>query len=121
MPALGMAQDTGKVLRWLKPDGASVARGEPVMEIETDKVTVEVEAPADGTLAGIRAAEGEEVPVGQVVAVVLAPGEEPPDPEPRITREVEATLGGKSPRFGRCEHLPALLACGGRSAPSLIK
>ena len=97
MPALGMAQDTGKVLRWLKPDGASVAKGEPVMEIETDKVTVEIEAPADGTLAGIRAAEGEEVPVGQVVAVVLAPGEEPPDPEPRITREVEAVAASPAP------------------------
>jgi pyruvate dehydrogenase E2 component (dihydrolipoamide acetyltransferase) len=76
MPALGMAQETGKVLRWLKPDGAAVARGEPLLEVETDKVTVEIESPADGTLAGVSAAEGAEVPVGTVIALVLGVGEE---------------------------------------------
>jgi len=92
MPALGMAQETGKVLRWLKRDGDTVARGEPLLEVETDKVTVEIEAPANGTLAGVRAAEGAEVPVGTVIALVLAEGEVAPvaDPEPRVTREVEA-------------------------------
>jgi pyruvate dehydrogenase E2 component (dihydrolipoamide acetyltransferase) len=75
MPALGMAQDTGKVLRWLKSDGATVAKGEPLLEVETDKVTVEIEAPADGTLAGVTASEGAEVPVGSVIALVLAEGE----------------------------------------------
>jgi len=75
MPALGMAQETGKVLRWLKGEGDAVAKGEPLLEIETDKVTVELDAPADGTLAGIRAAEGDDVPVGETIAVVLAAGE----------------------------------------------
>ena len=75
MPALGMAQETGKVLRWLKPDGATVTKGEPLLEVETDKVTVEIESPADGTLAGVSAAEGAEVPVGTVIALVLADGE----------------------------------------------
>ena len=75
MPALGMAQETGKVLRWLKAEGAAVAKGEPLLEVETDKVTVEVESPADGTLAGIRAGEGTDVPVGEAIAVVLAAGE----------------------------------------------
>jgi pyruvate dehydrogenase E2 component (dihydrolipoyllysine-residue acetyltransferase) len=77
MPALGMAQDTGKLVRWLRPRGASVTRGEPLMEVETDKVTVEIEAPADGVLASLAAEEGDDVPVGQVVALILAPGEEP--------------------------------------------
>ena len=93
MPALGMAQETGKVLRWLKQDGEPVAKGEPLLEVETDKVTVEIEAPADGTLAGVRVPEGAEVPVGTVIAVVLAQGEAlapVPDPEPRLEREVEA-------------------------------
>jgi len=81
MPALGVAQDTGKLVRWLKAEGDEVAKGEPVMEVETDKVTVEVEAPADGLLGGVRATEGEDVPVGQVVAYVLAPGEEAPAEE----------------------------------------
>jgi pyruvate dehydrogenase E2 component (dihydrolipoamide acetyltransferase) len=75
MPALGMAQETGKVLRWLKSDGDTVAKGEPLLEVETDKVTVEIEAPADGTLAGVSAPDGTEVPVGTVIALVLAAGE----------------------------------------------
>jgi pyruvate dehydrogenase E2 component (dihydrolipoamide acetyltransferase) len=79
MPALGMAQETGKILRWLKTDGEAVSRGEPLMEIETDKVTVEVEAPADGTLA-LRAAEGDEVGVGKAVAVIVEAGEPVPEP-----------------------------------------
>jgi len=79
MPALGMAQETGKLLRWFKTEGEQVSKGEALMEIETDKVTVEIEAPADGTLAGIRAAEGDDVPVGQAIAFVLADGEALPD------------------------------------------
>jgi pyruvate dehydrogenase E2 component (dihydrolipoamide acetyltransferase) len=79
MPALGMAQETGKILRWLKTDGEAVSKGEPLMEIETDKVTVEVEAPADGTLA-LRAAEGDEVGVGKAVAVIVGAGEPVPKP-----------------------------------------
>ena len=92
MPALGMAQETGKVVRWLKQDGATVTKGEPLLEVETDKVTVEIEAPADGTLAGVRAPDGTEVPVGTVIALVLGEGEIAPvdDPEPRLVREVEA-------------------------------
>src|SRR5437764_11742206 len=107
MPALGMAQETGTVLRWLKHDGQAVAKGEPLLEIETDKVTVELEAPADGTLAGVRVPEGEEVPVGTVVAVVLAEGEvlaPVEDAEPRVVREVEAVAaapGGAPPARSR--------------------
>ncbi len=82
MPALEMAQETGKILRWLKPEGASVAKGEPIMEIETDKVTVEIEAPATGTLANITARQGDVIPVGQTIAWVLAPGESAPNTAP---------------------------------------
>jgi pyruvate dehydrogenase E2 component (dihydrolipoamide acetyltransferase) len=77
MPALGMAQETGRILRWLAAEGSEVHRGEALLEIETDKVTVEVEAPADGVLASVTAGEGEDVPVGQVIAQILAPGEAP--------------------------------------------
>jgi pyruvate dehydrogenase E2 component (dihydrolipoyllysine-residue acetyltransferase) len=83
MPALGVAQETGKLLRWLKAEGDPVRAGEPLMEIETDKVTVEIEAPADGTMAQVRAAEGEEVPVGQVVALIVGPDEAPAESEHR--------------------------------------
>jgi pyruvate dehydrogenase E2 component (dihydrolipoamide acetyltransferase) len=84
LPALGMSQDTGKIVQWLKAEGERVARGEPLLEIETDKATVEIEAPAAGVLARVAAAAGDEVPVGQVIAVVLAADEEmaqsPPPP-----------------------------------------
>ncbi|MGZ4394754.1 MAG: dihydrolipoamide acetyltransferase family protein [Gaiellaceae bacterium] len=90
MPALGMAQETGRLLRWLKADGDTVVKGEPLMEVETDKVTVEVEAEVDGTLAAIRAAEGDDVQVGSTVAVILAAGEERPlaavEPQPAMRR-----------------------------------
>jgi pyruvate dehydrogenase E2 component (dihydrolipoamide acetyltransferase) len=89
MPALGLAQETGKVIRWLKADGDSVSKGEALLEVETDKVTVEVEAPEDGVLGGLRAAEGEDVPVGEAVAFVLAPGESAPEPA-AVTAEPEA-------------------------------
>jgi pyruvate dehydrogenase E2 component (dihydrolipoamide acetyltransferase) len=74
MPALGMAQDTGKVLHWRKAPGEAVVRGEPLVEVETDKVTVEIEAPASGVLANVTVAPGDEVPVGQVIAVIREPG-----------------------------------------------
>jgi pyruvate dehydrogenase E2 component (dihydrolipoamide acetyltransferase) len=83
MPMLGMAQETGKVVRWLKAEGEVVAKAEPLMEVETDKVTVEIEAPAAGTLAGVTASEGQDVPVGQVIAYVLGDGEQLPEPDAR--------------------------------------
>ena len=73
-----MAQETGILLQWLKAEGEEVAKGEPLMEVETDKAAVEVEAPSDGILANVSAGPGDEVPVGQVIALLLAPGEESP-------------------------------------------
>ena len=78
MPALEMAQETGKLLAWRRKDGDRVVKGEPLLEIETDKAVVEVEAPADGILAGIKAQEGADIPVGQTIAWIVAPGEQVP-------------------------------------------
>jgi len=75
LPALGMSQDEGKIVRWLKAEGEHVAKGETLVEIETDKATVEIEAPADGVLAQILASVGDDVPVGQVIAAILTPAE----------------------------------------------
>jgi pyruvate dehydrogenase E2 component (dihydrolipoamide acetyltransferase) len=75
MLALGMAQEKGTLINWLKAEGDSVKKGEPLMEVETDKATVEVEAPASGVLASVTAAAGDEIPVGQKIAVIVAPGE----------------------------------------------
>ena len=78
MPALEMAQETGKLVSWRKKEGERVTKGEPLLEIETDKAVMEVEAPADGILAGIKAAEGAVIPVGQTIAWIVNPGETPP-------------------------------------------
>jgi pyruvate dehydrogenase E2 component (dihydrolipoamide acetyltransferase) len=89
MPALGVAQQTGTLLKWLKAEGQSVSKGEPLMEIETDKATVEIEAPGSGILTQVIAKPGDEVPVGQTIALLLAPGEAASaaalqEPRPRI-------------------------------------
>jgi len=78
MPALEMAQETGKLVAWRKAEGDSVAKGEPLLEIETDKAVLEVESPADGVLAGINAQAGDVVPVGKIIAWIVRPGEVPP-------------------------------------------
>ena len=78
MPALEMAQETGKLIAWRKKEGDRVTKGEPLLEVETDKAVLEVEAPADGVLAGITAAAGADIPVGKTIAWILAPGEKPP-------------------------------------------
>ena len=78
MPALEMAQETGRLIAWRKQEGDRVSKGEPLLEIETDKAVVEVEAPADGILAGITGTAGADIPVGQTIAWIVAPGEKPP-------------------------------------------
>jgi pyruvate dehydrogenase E2 component (dihydrolipoamide acetyltransferase) len=78
MPALEMAQETGKLLAWRKKEGEQVAKGEPLLEIETDKAVVEVEAPGDGILSSITANVGDEIPVGRTIAWLLKPGEKAP-------------------------------------------
>ena len=106
MPALGVAQEKGTLLNWRKAEGQSVIKGEPLMEVETDKATVEIEAPASGILTNVIASPGDEVPVGNKIAVILAPGEvattaalQDPHPLPegdgisagRLAREGEGT------------------------------
>jgi pyruvate dehydrogenase E2 component (dihydrolipoamide acetyltransferase) len=90
MPALEMAQETGKLISWLKKEGESVAKGELLLEVETDKAVMEIESPGDGVLAGIKIQAGAEVPVGQTIAWIVRPGEVPP------TEEAGATSGRKN-------------------------
>lgn len=70
MPALGMVQDTGIIVAWHKQPGDAVKATDVLMEVETDKATVEVEAGRDGFLASLRAETGVPIPVGEVVAVI---------------------------------------------------
>ncbi len=78
MPALEMAQETGKLVSWKKKEGDSVKKGELLLEVETDKAVVEIEAAGDGILGGVTAQVGAVVPVGQTIAWLLKPGEVPP-------------------------------------------
>ncbi len=78
MPALGMAQETGTLIQWFKKSGDTITKGEPLMEIETDKTTVEIEAPASGVLSNVTAQPGDVIPVGQTIALIAAIGDVSP-------------------------------------------
>ena len=106
MPALEMAQETGKLLAWRKKEGEPVSKGEPLLDIETDKAVVEVEAPGDGVLAGISANVGDEIPVGQTIAWLVKPGEQPP-----------VASQAKSPS-ARAGGAPAMAAAAAAPAPA---
>lgn len=75
MPKFGFTQEDSQIVEWLVKEGDTVEAGDPLLEVTTDKVNMEVEAPASGILAGIRAVAGDTVPVTQIIAYILAPGE----------------------------------------------
>src|SRR5262249_41768060 len=77
LPRLGQGMESGTIVKWLKAEGEPVEKGEPLYELDTDKVTQEVEAEASGVLLRIAVAEGE-VPVGETIAFIGAGGEEAP-------------------------------------------
>src|ERR1041385_6373944 len=105
MPALEMAQDSGKLVSWLKQEGESVRKGEMLLEVETDKAVVEVEAAADGILAGVTAKPGDVIKVGHTIAWLVQPGEDAPvtTPVAAATRAASEPLSPKphSPEGGR--------------------
>ena len=78
LPRLGQGMESGTIVRWLKSEGDAVEKGEPLYELDTEKVTQEVEADAGGVLLKILAGEGEEIEVGKPVAVIGEAGEEVP-------------------------------------------
>jgi pyruvate dehydrogenase E2 component (dihydrolipoamide acetyltransferase) len=96
MPALEMAQENGKLLAWRKKEGERVSKGEPLLEIETDKAVVEVGAPGDGILAGITAEVGAVIPVGETIAWLVAPGENPPAKAATAAPAARATSAASS-------------------------
>src|SRR5215203_2365813 len=79
MPKMGDAMEEGTLLKWLKSEGEEVSEGDPIAEIETDKVTMELEAEDEGRLAQLIADEGQEVPVGDAIAFIQGEGEEVPE------------------------------------------
>jgi pyruvate dehydrogenase E2 component (dihydrolipoamide acetyltransferase) len=96
MPKMGDAMEEGTLLKWLKSEGEEVSEGDPIAEIETDKVTMELEAEDEGTLAQLIADEGQEVPVGDAIAFIQGEGEEVPErSEGGGEAEEEAEEGGE--------------------------
>ncbi|WP_119068421.1 dihydrolipoamide acetyltransferase family protein [Rubrobacter indicoceani] len=87
LPTLGMDMTEATIVRWLVSEGESVEKGDPVLEIDTDKTSFEVEAPESGTMSSLHGDEGETLEVGTLLAYVLAPGEEVPA---QATPEAEA-------------------------------
>src|SRR3712207_2039708 len=95
LPRLGRGMESGTIVRWLKSEGERVEKGEPLYELDTEKVTQEVEADASGVLLKILVNEGE-VPVGQAVAVIGEEGESVPEtngqqPSSKVLEEAEET------------------------------
>ena len=75
MPKVDMVMETGTFSEWLIKEGEHVNKGDPLFVIETDKSAIEMESPADGILAGVHAKQNDVIPVTEVIAYILAPGE----------------------------------------------
>jgi pyruvate dehydrogenase E2 component (dihydrolipoamide acetyltransferase) len=95
MPKMGDAMEEGTLLQWLKSEGEEVSEGDPIAEIETDKVTMELEAEDAGKLAQLIASEGQEVPVGEAIAFIQGEGEEVPERSEGGGEAEEAEGGGE--------------------------
>ena len=112
LPRLGQGMESGTIVKWLKSEGDQVEKGEPLYELDTDKVTQEVEAEASGVLLKIAVAEGE-ADVGTTIAVIGEQGEEVPDiasPEPAAPDQAAASrttpeAAAREERAGTCELL----------------
>jgi pyruvate dehydrogenase E2 component (dihydrolipoamide acetyltransferase) len=105
LPRLGQGMESGTIVRWLKSEGDQVEKGEPLYEIDTEKVTQEVEADASGVLLKIFAREGEEIEVGKPVAVIGEEGEDVPEVEaaPEAEAEAEAEAEPEAEAMERAE------------------
>jgi pyruvate dehydrogenase E2 component (dihydrolipoyllysine-residue acetyltransferase) len=91
LPRLGQGMESGTIVRWLKSEGEKVEKGDPLYELDTEKVTQEVEADSSGVLLKILAGEGEEIEVGKAIAVIGEEGEEATEPEAESEEATEVT------------------------------
>jgi pyruvate dehydrogenase E2 component (dihydrolipoyllysine-residue acetyltransferase) len=105
LPRLGQGMESGTIVRWLKSEGDAIEKGEPLFELDTDKVTQEVEAEASGILLRIAVPEGE-VPVGRTVAFIGEAGESVP--EATVAPESGSNLSRGSTETARAPELPSV-------------
>jgi len=113
MPKVDMVMDAGTLVEWLKEEGERVEKGEPLFIILTDKANIEVESPASGILAGVRAQPGDEISVTEVIACIVEPGESLPvvaETRPVAASPVGEPTGAQMP--------PGPLAAAPAAAPS---
>jgi pyruvate dehydrogenase E2 component (dihydrolipoamide acetyltransferase) len=104
MPKVDMVMETGTLVEWLKKEGEPVCKGDPLYVINSDKAAIELESPADGILAGIAAQPGDVVPVTQVIAYILAPGEALPAKAPaKLEAALSAPLAAEMVAAGEAE------------------
>ncbi|MBD0353945.1 MAG: 2-oxo acid dehydrogenase subunit E2 [Rubrobacteraceae bacterium] len=96
MPKMGDAMEEGTLLKWLKSEGDEVSAGDPIAEIETDKVTLELEAEDSGTLAQLIASEGQDIPVGEAIAFIAGEGEDVPERGDGARTEAQEAEGGET-------------------------
>ena len=117
LPRLGQGMESGTIVKWLKAEGDQVEKGEPLYELDTDKVTQEVEAEASGLLLKIAVQEGE-VPVGQTIAVIGEAGEDVPEvaaePEPEPAEEEPAAEPEPEPQQEDGRPAEPVVSSGGR-------
>jgi pyruvate dehydrogenase E2 component (dihydrolipoamide acetyltransferase) len=111
LPRLGQGMESGTIVRWLKSEGESVEKGEPLFELDTDKVTQEVEAETNGVLLKIAVAEGE-VPVGETVAFIGEQGEDVPEVASKQPKPAEPEPASNSLLQAKEEPPPATPASG---------
>jgi len=97
-PKLDEAMTSGKIVRWLKNEGDRVAKGEIILELESEKTSFELEAETSGILSQIMFQPGDEVPVGTTIAYILQPGEKAPKAETPVTVKAEAARPAKEPK-----------------------
>ena len=88
MPKLSLTMKSGEVVQWYKKEGDKVEKGEPIVEVLTEKVTYDIEAPTSGVLRKIFAKEGEEVPVNGLLAIITMPDEPLPEIEEEKVKDV---------------------------------
>lgn len=91
MPKMGDTMEEGKILRWLKHEGDTVKKGEPIAEVETDKVNIEIESFVSGVLRKILVPEGSSAPIGASIAYVGAPDEPLPEDNTNTGRNGKGT------------------------------
>ncbi|MGH3147201.1 MAG: biotin/lipoyl-containing protein, partial [Rubrobacter sp.] len=96
MPKMGDAMEEGTLLKWLKSEGEDVSEGDAIAEIETDKVTMELEAEDAGTLAQLIASEGQDIPVGEAIAFIQGEGEDAPERNGSASEGAEEEEGGEA-------------------------